>query len=83
MNEKKRRNETWKRQVNDYRDQCGIPRKMNVFYQRNVILSGRIGIPRKTRKGLMDEGRFFAESKTVSVGYNGNSRIIQRGMAVF
>lgn len=51
MNEKKRRNETWKRQVNDYRDQCGIPRKMNVFYQRNVILSVRIGIPRKTRKG--------------------------------
>lgn len=51
MNEKKRRNETWKRQVNDYRNQCGIPQKMNVFYQRNVILSGRIGIPRKTRKG--------------------------------
>lgn len=51
MNEKNRRNGTWKRRGNDYRNQCKIPRKMNVFYQRNILLSRRTGIPRKTRKG--------------------------------
>lgn len=51
MNVKNRRTGSWRKQANVYRNQCKIPQKMNVLYQRNILFSRKTGIPRKTRKG--------------------------------
>ncbi len=51
MNVKNRRTGIWRKQANVYRNQCKLPQKMNVLYQRNILFSRKTGIPRKTRKG--------------------------------